>query len=114
MFLKQLEMSHDLNQMRADERERKQIKRGDAKPGRLKAYEKIFTEATGPAYSFHAEKYWFSLGVSSKMKKSIYFPLVYGNNTFSSDLFTNYAQNIRFSLRINPVNRLGLHARLNS
>ena len=59
---------------------------------------------------------YYNAGVAVRLGKvlGIYFPLVYGSNTFSNDLFTNYAQNIRFSLRINPVNRLGLHSRLNS
>ena len=59
---------------------------------------------------------YYNAGVAVRLGKvlGIYFPLVYGSNSFSNDLFTNYAQNIRFSLRINPVNRLGLHSRLNS
>jgi hypothetical protein len=59
---------------------------------------------------------YYNAGVALKLGKvlGIYFPLVYGNTNYTGNLFTNYAQNIRFSLRINPVNRLGLHALLNS
>lgn len=44
----------------------------------------------------------------------IYFPMTYGYNGHFSNVFTNYAQQIRFSLRINIVNRLSLHTLLNS
>jgi hypothetical protein len=66
--------------------------------------------------TFQTVDMYYNAGLALRLGKvfGVYFPLVYGNNTFSGNLFTNYAQNIRFSLRINPVNRLGLHALLNS
>ena len=65
---------------------------------------------------FQTVDMFYNAGVALRLGKvfGVYFPLVYGNNTIAGNLFTNYAQNIRFSLRINPVNRLGLHALLNS
>jgi len=65
---------------------------------------------------FQTVDMFYNAGVALRLGKvfGVYFPLVYGNNTIAGNLYTNYAQNIRFSLRINPVNRLGLHALLNS
>jgi hypothetical protein len=76
----------------------------------------VFADFGAGRGTFQTVDLYYNAGLALRLGKvfGIYFPLVYGNNTFSSDLFTNYAQNIRFSLRINPVNRLGLHARLNS
>jgi len=66
--------------------------------------------------TFQTVDSYYNAGVAFRLGKvfGLYFPLVYGSNNYTGNLFTNYAQNIRFSLRINPVNRLGLHARLNS
>ena len=66
--------------------------------------------------TFQTVDTYYNAGVALRFGKvfGLYFPLVYGNNYANIDLFSNYAQNIRFSLRINPVNRLGLHALLNS
>ncbi len=76
----------------------------------------VFADFGAGRGTFQTVDMYYNAGVALRLGKvfGIYFPLVYGNNTFSGDLFTNYAQNIRFSLRINPVNRLGLHALLNS
>ena len=65
---------------------------------------------------------YYNAGFALRFGKvfGLYFPLVYGHNAteegnfIAGNLFSNYAQNIRFTLRINPVNRLGLHALLNS
>ena len=59
---------------------------------------------------------YYNAGIALRMGKvfGVYFPLVYGNSNYSGNLFNNYAQNIRFSLRINIVNRLSLHSLLNS
>ncbi len=76
----------------------------------------VFADFGAGRGTFQTVDMYYNAGVALRLGKvfGVYFPLVYGNNTFSGDLFTNYAQNIRFSLRINPVNRLGLHALLNS
>jgi hypothetical protein len=76
----------------------------------------VFADFGAGRGTFQTVDMYYNAGVALRLGKvfGIYFPMVYGNNTFSGDLFTNYAQNIRFSLRINPVNRLGLHALLNS
>ena len=76
----------------------------------------VFADFGAGRGTFQTVDLYYNAGVALRLGKvfGVYFPLVYGNNTFSGDLFTNYAQNIRFSLRINPVNRLGLHALLNS
>jgi hypothetical protein len=60
--------------------------------------------------------HFYNAGLAIRMGKvfGVYFPLVYGNSYYTGQLFTNYAQNIRFSLRINIVNRLSLHTLLNS
>ncbi|MEY4351704.1 MAG: hypothetical protein RL078_1783, partial [Bacteroidota bacterium] len=60
--------------------------------------------------------HFYNAGLAIRMGKvfGIYFPLIYGNSYYTGQLFTNYAQNIRFSLRINIVNRLSLHTLLNS
>ena len=65
---------------------------------------------------------YYNAGLALRFGKvfGLYFPLVYGHNAteegnfIAGNLFSNYAQNMRFTLRINPVNRLGLHALLNS
>ncbi|MFM7007179.1 MAG: M1 family metallopeptidase [Flavobacteriales bacterium] len=65
---------------------------------------------------------YYNAGLAIRFGKvfGLYFPLVAGSNSSeeglwkADNLFSNYAQNIRFSIRINPVNRLGLHALLNS
>lgn len=65
---------------------------------------------------------YYNAGLALRFGKAfgLYFPLVYGHNAteeghfIAGNLFSNYVQNIRFTLRINPVNRLGLHALLNS
>jgi hypothetical protein len=76
----------------------------------------VFADFGAGRGTFQIVDTYYNAGVALRLGKvfGVYFPLVYGNNTFSGDLFTNYAQNIRFTLRINPVNRLGLHALLNS
>ena len=76
----------------------------------------VFADFGAARGTFQTVDMYYNAGVALRLGKvfGVYFPLVYGNNTFAGDLFTNYAQNIRFSLRINPVNRLGLHALLNS
>lgn len=65
---------------------------------------------------FQTTDAYYNAGLALRLGKvfGLYFPLMYGSTNFTGDLFENYAQNIRFSLRINPVNRLGLHSRLNS
>jgi hypothetical protein len=65
---------------------------------------------------------YYNAGLAIRFGKvfGLYFPLVAGSNSSeeglwkANTLFSNYAQNIRFSIRLNPVNRLGLHALLNS
>ncbi|MFM6945555.1 MAG: M1 family metallopeptidase [Flavobacteriales bacterium] len=65
---------------------------------------------------------YYNAGLALRLGKvfGLYFPLVSGSNAgpegnfLANDLFTNYAQNIRFTLRINVVNRLSLHSLLNS
>ena len=65
---------------------------------------------------------YYNAGLAIRFGKvfGLYFPLVAGSNSseeglwMADKLFSNYAQNIRFSIRLNPVNRLGLHALLNS
>ncbi|MFM8595834.1 MAG: M1 family metallopeptidase [Flavobacteriales bacterium] len=65
---------------------------------------------------------YYNAGVALRFGKvfGLYFPLVSGSNAGSegnflaNDLFTNYSQNIRFTLRINVVNKLSLHSLLNS
>ena len=76
----------------------------------------VFADFGAGRGTFQTVDLYYNAGVALRLGKvfGVYFPLVYGNNTFSGDLFTNYAQNIRFTLRINPVNRLSLHALLNS
>ena len=76
----------------------------------------VFADFGAGRGTFQTVDLYYNAGVALRLGKvfGVYFPLVYGNNTFSGDLFTNYAQSIRFSLRINPVNRLSLHALLNS
>ena len=76
----------------------------------------VFADFGAGRGTFQTVYLYYNAGVALRLGKvfGVYFPLVYGNNTFSGDLFTNYAQNIRFTLRINPVNRLSLHALLNS
>lgn len=76
----------------------------------------VFADFGAARGTFQTVDMYYNAGVALRLGKvfGIYFPLVYGNNTFAGNLYTNYSQNIRFSLRINPVNRLGLHALLNS
>ena len=60
--------------------------------------------------------HFYNAGLAIRMGKvfGVYFPLVYGSSYYTGQVFTNYAQNIRFSLRLNIVNRLSLHTLLNS
>jgi hypothetical protein len=76
----------------------------------------VFADFGAGRGTFQTVDMYYNAGVALRLGKvfGVYFPLVYGNNTIAGNLYTNYAQNIRFSLRINPVNRLGLHALLNS
>ncbi|MDP4596770.1 MAG: M1 family metallopeptidase [Crocinitomicaceae bacterium] len=76
----------------------------------------VFADFGAGRGTFQTVDMYYNAGVALRLGKvfGIYFPLVYGNNNISGDLFTNYAQNIRFTLRINPVNRLSLHTLLNS
>jgi hypothetical protein len=76
----------------------------------------VFADFGAARGTFQTVDMYYNAGVALRLGKvfGIYFPLVYGNNTFAGNLYTNYSQNIRFSLRINPVNRLSLHALLNS
>jgi hypothetical protein len=76
----------------------------------------VFADFGAGRGTFQTVDMYYNAGVALRLGKvfGIYFPLVYGNNTFAGDLFTNYAQNIRFTLRINPVNRLSLQTLLNS
>ena len=65
---------------------------------------------------------YYNAGLALRFGKvfGLYFPLLSGSNAgpegnfMADELFTNYAQKIRFTLRINPVNRIGLHTLLNS
>lgn len=65
---------------------------------------------------------YYNAGLALRFGKvfGLYFPLMSGSNAgpegnfIADELFTNYAQKIRFTLRINPVNRIGLHTLLNS
>jgi hypothetical protein len=82
----------------------------------------VFADYGMGAGVFKTMDSYYNAGVALRLGKvfGIYFPLVAGSNAgpvgnfMANDLFTNYAQNIRFTLRINPVNRLSLHALLNS
>lgn len=82
----------------------------------------VFADYGMGAGVFKTMDSYYNAGVALRLGKvfGLYFPLVAGSNAgpegnfMANDLFTNYAQNIRFTLRINPVNRLGLHALLNS
>ena len=76
----------------------------------------VFADFGAGRGTFQTVDMYYNAGVALRLGKvfGIYFPLVYGSNNISGDLFTNYAQNIRFTLRINPVNRLSLHTLLNS
>jgi hypothetical protein len=76
----------------------------------------VFADFGAASGVFQTVDTYYNAGVALRLGKvfGVYFPLIYGNSYANTDLFSNYAQNIRFSLRINPVNRLGLHARLNS
>lgn len=76
----------------------------------------VFADFGAAPGVFQTVDTYYNAGVALRLGKvfGIYFPLVYGNSGTYIDLFANYAQSIRFSLRINPVNRLGLHALLNS
>jgi hypothetical protein len=76
----------------------------------------VFADFGAGRGTFQTVDMYYNAGVALRLGKvfGIYFPLVYGSNNISGDLFTNYTQNIRFTLRINPVNRLSLHTLLNS
>ena len=76
----------------------------------------VFADFGAGRGTFQTVDMYYNAGMALRLGKvfGIYFPLVYGSNNISGDLFTNYAQNIRFTLRINPVNRLSLHTLLNS
>lgn len=76
----------------------------------------VFADFGAGSGTFQTVDMYYNAGVALRLGKvfGVYFPLVYGSNNISGDLFTNYAQNIRFTLRINPVNRLSLHTLLNS
>jgi hypothetical protein len=76
----------------------------------------VFADFGAAPGVFQTVETYYNAGVALRLGKvfGIYFPLVYGNSETYIDLYSNYAQSIRFSLRINPVNRLGLHALLNS
>jgi hypothetical protein len=76
----------------------------------------VFADFGAAPGVFQTVDTYYNAGVALRLGKvfGIYFPLVYGNSQTYIDLYSNYAQSIRFSLRINPVNRLGLHALLNS
>jgi hypothetical protein len=76
----------------------------------------VFADFGAGSGVFQTVDMYYNAGMALRLGKvfGIYFPLVYGSNNISGDLFTNYAQNIRFTLRINPVNRLSLHTLLNS
>jgi hypothetical protein len=76
----------------------------------------VFADFGAGRGTFQTVDMYYNAGVALRLGKvfGVYFPLVYGSNNISGDLFTNYAQNIRFTLRINPVNRLSLHTLLNS
>jgi hypothetical protein len=57
---------------------------------------------------------YYNAGVGIRFGKvfGLYLPLV--NSSNMGDLYTNYMSHVRFTLRINPVNRLSLHSLLNS
>lgn len=82
----------------------------------------VFADYGMGAGVFKTMDSYYNAGVALRLGKvfGLYFPLVAGSNAgpegnfMANNLFANYAQNIRFTLRINPVNRLGLHALLNS
>ncbi|MCF8202291.1 MAG: M1 family metallopeptidase [Crocinitomicaceae bacterium] len=76
----------------------------------------VFADFGAGRGTFQTVDMYYNAGMALRLGKvfGVYFPLVYGSNNISGDLFTNYAQNIRFTLRINPVNRLSLHTLLNS
>jgi hypothetical protein len=76
----------------------------------------VFADFGAGRGTFQTVDMYYNAGMALRLGKvfGIYFPLVYGSDNISGDLFTNYAQNIRFTLRINPVNRLSLHTLLNS
>ena len=66
--------------------------------------------------AFQSADTYYNAGIALRLGKvfGVYFPLIYGNNYFTTNLWQNYAQNIRFSLRINVVNKLSIHSLLNS
>jgi hypothetical protein len=82
----------------------------------------VFADYGMGAGSLKTMDSYLNAGLALRFGKvfGIYFPLFYGHNAteegnfITAPVFTNYAQNIRFSLRINIVNRLSLHSLLNS
>jgi hypothetical protein len=82
----------------------------------------VFADYGMGAGSLKTMDSYLNAGLALRFGKvfGIYFPLFYGHNAteegnfVTTSVFTNYAQNIRFSLRINIVNRLSLHSLLNS
>jgi hypothetical protein len=82
----------------------------------------VFADYGMGAGSLKTMDSYLNAGLALRFGKvfGIYFPLFYGHNATEEGnfvtvpVFTNYAQNIRFTLRINIVNRLSLHSLLNS